>query len=244
MADLDIAVVNWKTPALTIRCVKSYLAFTPNCQVIIIDNGSEDSSVDEFRAVFKENQQVLILPGRTNIGYGPACNLALSVVPNKSKYVVASNSDIVATPNWFEPLRKCLEEEKAGIVGPKLLNFNNKIVAAGVVGENRKPILRGWLADSHLFSTKEDVIMVTGAVMAFKRDIFEKIGKFPEDLEFYYEDNFICYRSRELGYRVIYCPEVPMYHELHGSERRTIVLAEKFRKAKAVFEAKVGYKIS
>ena len=61
-------------------------------------------------------------------------------------------------------------------------------------------------------SHRRNVSAVTGACMAFNKDVFENIGKFDENFEISFSDVEICLRAMEKGYRNIYNPLSKLYH--------------------------------
>lgn len=240
MAEVDIIVVEYKTPEKTIAAVKSLLSYTPgNVQIAVVDNSVDERSTEKIVSALKSFNNVYVFPSRENLGYGRGCNLGAALIPNKSPYLIFSNSDIEATPGYWEPLKKGLEQPKVYAVGPKLVSMDGKkLVGAGVIGTDWDRKIRGWLEPAERYSQTEEVVSLCGAFFACHRNIFEELGGFDERFLHYFEETSNIIDARLKGYHVWYCGSSVIRHEVHGSCKDSIKLQKLFQQSKKIFDEK------
>jgi GT2 family glycosyltransferase len=172
--------------------------------VIVVDNGGD---VDAREGV------ALILPGE-NLGFAGGCNLGARRASGDA--LVFLNPDTVVAPGALEELVRPLEDQTIGIVSarlrlldqPELLNSaGNEVHVTGIAWAG----LYGEPAES--VAELRDVAFPTGAAMAIRRNLFEELGGFTEELFMYQEDLILGWRARLRGLRVVVNPGADVYHE-------------------------------
>ncbi|MBZ6075157.1 glycosyltransferase [Microvirga puerhi] len=155
-----------------------------------------------------------------NSGYARACNVGASLA--RGEVLALVNSDIIpVSRNWLAELTLRLDRRKRiGAVGPKLLFEDGSLQHAGMFFE--KDHHGRWL-NHHYFkgmprhyapATEERLVpAVTGACLVTSRDLFEKIGGFSEDYVIGdYEDSDLCLKINAADQKILYTPEVELYH--------------------------------
>jgi N-acetylglucosaminyl-diphospho-decaprenol L-rhamnosyltransferase len=247
-ASLAIVIVNFRTPALTVQCLRS-LAKEPavicNSQVVIVENGSGDDSADrilsEIRSRSWENWAVLLSSAR-NLGFAGGNNLGLRWIQQYlvgTGYILLLNSDTIVPSDVLPYCRRLMETEpKIGMMSCRLRcadgttqnvtrdfpsPFRQTICALGLPWY--LPRIFGWanvneLAESKL-TDKRDCDWIGGAFMFIRRSALEKVGLLDESFFFYGEDIEFCFRFRKAGYRVHYDPTYAITHLGGGSSDPT-----------------------
>src|SRR5262245_35074866 len=116
-----IALINYKTPALTLRALRAALEALeplPGSRVCLIDNGSGDSSVEELGAA---RDRVELIASPSNLGFAGGVNLALRPAlrgANPPRYLYLLNSDALPAPGAIAELVHFLDANpSAGIAG-------------------------------------------------------------------------------------------------------------------------------
>lgn len=72
-----VVVLNWNQPALTASCVRSLLALDyPDYHILVVDNGSQDGSVEKLRAEFHD--KIEIIANETNLGFAGGNNVGIA----------------------------------------------------------------------------------------------------------------------------------------------------------------------
>ena len=162
-----------------------------------------------------------------NLGYAAATNAGAQQAG--APVLLLLNSDVIpSAPGWLGILRSPLARAGIGAAGPKLLFDDSSIQHAGLFFErdedgiwfNRhyhKGMPRHWAGAQR----RRRVPGVTGAALAIRRSLFEKIGGVCEDYIIGdYEDSDLCLRVREIGVAIMYVPEAELFH----FERRSIAM--------------------
>ena len=172
--------------------------------MIVVDNGG-DAEVPEG--------VTLLSPGE-NLGYGGGNNLGARHATGD--VLVFLNPDTVVTPGALAGLAAPLEDRSVGIVTarlrlldrPETLNSaGNEVHVTGIAWAGAY----GQPADS--VAKLQDVPFPSGAAMAIRREVFEELGGFTEELFLYQEDLILGWRVRLRGLRVVVSPAADVLHE-------------------------------
>lgn len=148
--------------------------------------------------------------------------------------IVMMNDDVVATdPSWLKALMTFAMSEDVGAVGPLLLYENGTIQHAGVVGGLFGLCAHGWLYRRSTAGSYQDWVlthrewsMITGAVMATRTAMMERVGGFDERFALEFNDIDLCLRMRAIGARIVYTPHARMIHAEKASRGATPPPAE------------------
>lgn len=188
-------------------------------EVIIADNASTDSSIEFLQNNFP---QVRIINNRTNGGFARGYNEALAEV--EADYFVLLNSDIEVTPNWIEPVIKLMESDKTiAACQPKLRSYQEKEkfeyagAAGGFIDEYGYPFCRGRIfqhieTDYGQYDDAIEIFWATGACMFVRADLYKKFGGLDEDFFAHMEEIDFCWRLKNDGYKIMYCPDSVVFH--------------------------------
>ncbi len=154
-----------------------------------------------------------------NIGFARATNLLIK--KSSGKFIILLNPDTQVTPGWAERMVvKAQEDEKIGIVAPKLLQFNGLIDSTGH-DYTEWPYLiadRGaGEADHGQYDRMTELTSSNFGCVLIKRSVLEDVGLLDERFFVYFEDVEYCHRARKMGWRVVYEPQSIVYHQRHGS---------------------------
>ena len=106
MKKIAVIILNWNGADLLRRFLPSVCAHTNAdiADVIVVDNGSDDNSVEVLKQEFPQ-VKTLLFP--QNYGFAAGYNKALEMLDYK--YAVLLNSDVETTPHWLEPLLEFAE---------------------------------------------------------------------------------------------------------------------------------------
>lgn len=202
-----------------------------NFQVILVDNGSNDGSVESIRRINRDRLKVI--RSDVNLGFVAGNNLALKHI--KSKYVMLLNNDTKVEPDWLKYLVEVMESDPSiGACQPKLLSLNDPRFfeysgcAGGMLDVFGVPFCRGRVfdvieEDRGQYDTTADVFWAGGAAILIKRQVLREAGVLDEIFYAHMEEIDLCWRIRLLGYRVVCVPRSIVYHLGGGTQ-----LPEKF----------------
>jgi GT2 family glycosyltransferase len=135
------------------------------------------------------------------------------------------NDDIeVITSDWLEKLVIRVQLEGIGVAGPMLYYPNNTIQHAGVIlgiGGVAGHSFSGAAKDSIGYfgraALEQDLSCVTAACMVVRRSAFDQLEGFNEDFAVAFNDVDFCIRIRQAGWRIVWTPQVTMYHHESAS---------------------------
>lgn len=239
MIDLSVVIVTWNARDLICDCLASLDAQVRarsgagriEIETLVVDNGSEDGTVDALRARFPW-AEVIALP--ENVGFAAGNNAALG--RSRGRHVVLLNNDTLVLHDALEACVRFLDDHPdAGVVGPQLLNpdgstqscihnypsLTTELVPRGVL-ETLRP--RRFPSRRHGLQEPTDVEALLGACLFIRRETLEQVGPMSEDYFFFLEETDWCWRIRDAGWRVVHLPGVHVIHA-HGATSKKRVPA-------------------
>ena len=225
-----IGIVNHNRSHETIECIKSLQQCTyPNIEILIIDNGSTDDSVERIRKAFPSI--ALICSGK-NVGPAGGRNIIFRTAREKLLgYLLILDNDTVVEKGFLEPLVNALEIDREAVVaGGTILEYENpeRIWYAG----GRLVPLRG-LAVHEQTGKKFDpssagcirpVSFVSSCLMMYRASMLDRIGWQDERFFPRLEDIEHAARIHRMGYKQLYVPESIIYHKVAGEKESTFKL--------------------
>ena len=216
---ISVIVVNWNGQRLLQDCLGSLARQTyTNREIILVDNGSTDSSIPYVKEKFPD---VKIVELRENTGFtgGNAAGLKAT----DGHFVALVNNDTRVDDRWLENLVQPMRQDsKIGICASKILfDGGAEINSAGdglttaAVGFNR-----GLGAKSTLGDHPEPVFGACGAGALYRRRMLDEIGFLDEDFFLYDEDTDLSFRAQLAGWKCVYAPDAVMYHKANATAGR------------------------
>ncbi len=226
---LASVVINYNTREDLSRCLRS-LTRAGAGEIIVVDNGSTDGSQEMVRAEFPE---VRLIDNPGNKGYSSASNRGIDAT--HADYIFVLNSD-TEFPDEVGKLVDHMEAHpELGAVGPLLLNGDGSVQMScrkfpTIGGSLFHGLLGDWLPNNPFTSKYHmkdfdhamacEVDWVSGAAILLRREALEAAGSFDEGYFMYVEDVDLCWRLRQAGWEVGYCPEVNVVHYIGRTSRQ------------------------
>jgi GT2 family glycosyltransferase len=226
-------ILNWNSGDMTAECVRSLLNMTvKDYEIIVVDNGSKDGSVEYLRGQFPE---LTILSQDHNLGFAAGCNVGIKLAMERgAKYVLPLNNDTVVDADFLKELEHVAEEHaQAAMVSPKIYFWDlpDRLWWAG--GEfslwtgiakhlGRKEVDRGQ------FDSDMEIDWATGCAVLIKCDVLRENGLFDECFFGNGEDLDLSLRIRKAGYRIWYAPKAKLWHKEGVDYRKNV--GEQMRK--------------
>jgi len=230
---ISIAIVTYNSEKVIRECIASLLAQIINTAyemtVLVIDNKSQDATVDIVQGYAGENNTIKLIQNVTNFGFGTAHNIAINQVD--SGYHIICNPDITVNDEIINVLVDYMERNPdIAILCPRLINPDGSLQA----NNHRNPTILdlalrrlapAWLKkiakhrmEAYImldagYENICDVPFVSGAFMFCRTDALKKVAGFDERYFLYFEDADLCRKMHKAGYRTVYYPYAGVIHQ-------------------------------
>ena len=211
MDEVAIVVLNWNGWRDTIACLESLSRLDAHDrEVIVVDNGSEDDSVQRIRA---SNPGVTIVETGRNLGFAGGCNVGIRhALERGASFVWLLNNDTVVAPGSLRAMVDVMRgRADVGIVGAVVRSFGrpDAIEAWGGGKVNR------FLGTTRRLTSSSERTMdyVTGTSMLIRRAVFQDAGLLDEHFFFYLEDVDFCRRAAAAGWRFAVADRAIVLHK-------------------------------
>ena len=217
---LSIIIVTWNVRALLEANLRRlFLLNTQHSfEVLVVDNGSHDGTVDMVRTQFP---QVKLITNAWDAGFAGPNNQALRLA--KGEVVILLNPDMLVEPGALDYTYETLmKDHQIGVMGIKLLGKDDKPINS----VRRDPdvwsqlcillklphlfpdVIKRYLYTDFDYQTTQDVDHVRGSFFAFRRALLETIGYLDEEYHLWFEEVDYCKRARKEGLRIRYVADV------------------------------------
>ena len=236
--DVSVAIVNWNRAALLAQCLRSVFATprTVDYEVIVVDNASDDHSIDMIRTSFPD---VRLIVNEQNRGFASAQNQALHAA--RGRYVLVLNNDTTIEPNTMRTLVEllaerpdigalgCLERGQTSLGTGSSGAFRTFPSLGRTVMENLWAVMHPprswdvgrlarrvhrWLGEELPREDVVEVAWIVGALLIVRREVMTRLGGFDERFFLFDEDADLCRRIRSAGWVVAFTTRTSFAH--HG----------------------------
>ncbi len=241
MTELSIVMINYNARELTANAVESIFLAAPvvGFEIIIVENGTRAEECYQ-----SDRHNVVVLPGVENKGFGHACNIGAQHATGG--YLLFLNNDTIMYP---QTLDQCLEylkqHQDVGALSARTLLRDGTLDHGCKRGfptpmaslyyftgmDKRHPESKKYGTYRQTFIPEDsisEVDAVTGAFLMMPRAVFAQVKGFDEQFFMYAEDIDLCYRIKELGYKIVYYGKASLMHlkgqsGLHTSSKQIIL---------------------
>ena len=214
-----IIILNWNGIDLLKKFLPTLIAKSKNANIYIADNASTDNSIKFLEDNYTS---IKILQNKTNCGFAGGYNHALSNL--HEEFFILINSDIEVTDNWISPIIELLKKDEfISACQPKILDYNNKEkfeyagASGGFIDFLGYPFCRGRIFnhienDFNQYEDIKEVFWASGACLFIRSKHFNEVNGFDNDFFAHQEEIDLCWRLKNLGYKVMVNPESIVYH--------------------------------
>ncbi|MCP3175629.1 glycosyltransferase family 2 protein [Desulfuromonas sp. KJ2020] len=215
MDKVSIIIVNWNGRNHLATCLDSLAAQSfKEFEVVLVDNGSIDGSVEFVRHAYP---WVRLVELPENTGFAAGNNLGFNQA--RGEYIVTLNNDTQVEPDWLELLVQVADDHPhAGMVGCRICSFTNPDVidSLGLAickdGMSRGRF-RNRLWSSLNLPAVEDILIPSACAALYRRAMLESVGFFDADFFAYAEDTDLGLRGRLAGWGAVIATGAVVYHK-------------------------------
>jgi GT2 family glycosyltransferase len=215
-----VVILNWNGKKFLEKFLPGVIRYSyPLAEIIIADNASTDDSLAYLE---KNHPEIRIIRLNQNFGFAGGYNIALKQV-EADNYILL-NSDIEVTEGWITPVLDLMQTDSSiAACQPKIRSYFDRDkfeyagAAGGYIDKYGYPFCRGRLfqsieKDEGQYDVATEVFWATGACMFVRSDIFHKLGGFDGDFFAHMEEIDFCWRAKNQGYKIMFCPESTIFH--------------------------------
>jgi GT2 family glycosyltransferase len=212
-----VVIPSWNSARLLPRCLDSITAQQVPVELLVVDNGSRDGSVEMLRERGVEHVAL-----ERNTGFAAAINLGVSRV--RAPLILVLNADAVLAPGCLAALAARLRSDPGlGGVQPLILQLEEgieqdraaaRVYSAGMAlhADGRAFEQGAGEGQGRLSATPREVFGVCGAACLLRRELFDELGGYDERYFAFYEDVDLNVRARIAGWRFAYVPGAVAWH--------------------------------
>ena len=217
--EVAIIILNWNG----LRHLKTFLPgvvqHSYQHSIFVIDNGSIDESKSWIQMTYPS---ISIIRHDKNLGFCSGYNKGLQQI--KAEYYILLNSDVEVTEGWIDPVIALMEKTpNVAVVQPKILSYENKTRfeyaggAGGHIDWLGYPFCRGRIFDTleedeGQYDDPSEILWASGACLFIRASLFHKYGGFDWAFFAHMEEIDLCWRLKNNGFNILYCPESVVYH--------------------------------
>ncbi|MCE8429291.1 MAG: glycosyltransferase family 2 protein [Candidatus Methanoperedens sp.] len=211
---VSVILRNWNGKRYLKDCLSSLKKQTyPNFEIIFVDDGSTDGSVEFVQENFPSIK--LITNEKPDLGC-PACS-NIGIMASRGEYIATLDIDTEAEPDWLEKLANAMESEKnIGMCGSKVLSFyDHRIIdfAGHLIYKDFSFIGRGLNEiDNGQYDNIREIFGPMGASALYRRTMLMEIGLFDTDYYTAPDDFELAWRGRIAGWKCLFVPDARVYH--------------------------------
>lgn len=198
-------------------------------EIIVVDNGSHDTSVEQLLELDLDERRLKILRNEGNLGFAVACNQGSRVATGE--FYLFLNPDCVVETTTLPILLHHLQQAGAGMAGGLILNHDGSEQRGcrrsvptpwrsfvNTFGLTRLARFNGELFADFRLDRQEipdgvvEVEAISGACMLVSKEAFEDVGPLDEGYFLHCEDLDWCMRFQERGWKILFVPQARLLH--------------------------------
>jgi len=209
---VSVVVINVRGTEKLQKCLESLIETDyPAYEIIVVD--CQTPQIEKWTASRFKNVNVIHFTH--DIGPSASHNVGAEKADPKSKYIAFLDNDTTVEPTCLKQLTEILEaNEEIGIAQAKILKMDEEErldhtgLAVDVLGTWKTTFGMRAKDFSHAF----EIFVASSAACTTRREVFDKVGGFDEDFFIYDDDTDFCWRTRLLGYKVVFVPSARVRH--------------------------------
>ncbi|MBK6741541.1 MAG: glycosyltransferase family 2 protein [Hydrogenophilales bacterium] len=243
-AACEVVIVNYNAGPVLTEAVRAILPCPSVREVIVVDNRSQDGSVEHLESALPGETRLRVIRNSGNLGFAAGCNTAMAFF--QSPYQLFINPDCLVDPLSIGEMIGTLElNPDAGMAGPLLVNTDGSEQSGGRRGvptpwrsfvrafglsrfSNRYPrLFSDFLMHKEPLPDRPiDIEAISGACMLVRNRALLEVGPLDAGYFMHCEDLDWCMRFRQRGWKILFVPEARVVHYLGACSRSRPIFVE------------------
>jgi GT2 family glycosyltransferase len=215
---LSVIILNYNGREWIEPCLGALARQTdaPSHEVVFVDNGSSDGSIDLATSVYPA---VRIVSNRRNLGFAAGNNAGARAA--RGPYLVFLNNDTIPADDWLKQLYAAHAATPDRSIVTSRIVFLDRPDTIDSAGDGYLraggAYKHGHGAGANGYRESREVFGACGAAFLIPREIFERLGGFDERFFMVYEDVDLSYRARLAGFGCWYAADAIVRHAGSGT---------------------------
>jgi len=207
---ISVIIPNYNGKNLLAKNLPKVIAHCPDCQIIVVDDASQDGSADFIKNNFKS---ITLIKKSKNIGFANAINEGVKHATGD--LILLLNSDVSPRNNFLNPAiahfrNKSKQSKLFAVALCDQSHEDRKIITRGRGGAIFK---KGFVNHFALPAKSGETLWVSGGSGLFDKNKFVELSGFDSVFApFYWEDIDLSFRARENGLICIFEPAAKVDH--------------------------------
>jgi len=219
MNKVAVVLLNWNGEKILPIFLPSVVENSYDAEIYLIDNGSNDSSLEYVRKNFP---LIKIIELDKNYGFAGGYNKGLKEI--KAEYFILLNTDVKVSEGWISPIIEFMDKNSnIAAVQPKILSYTNPKrfeyagASGGFIDKWGYPLARGRIfniveEDKGQYDDIRPIFWASGAAMFVRSELFFRVGGFDSDFFAHMEEIDLCWRLKNIGKEIYVFPKVKVFH--------------------------------
>ncbi len=210
---VSVIILNWNRIDDTFECLKHVENLTyPNKEIVVVDNGSTDGSKQRLRSL----KNIKFVDNSENRGFtGGHID---GIEHSNGEYILLLNNDAAIKPDYIEKALECFEDTEVAAIGGRAYFWNNNFPVLSEKNPYYAYQNINYLTGEGIFERKDkgvvqEVNNVSGSGVVIRRSVIDNIGYLYEPFFAYYEETDLFARMKRAGYKILYNPELAIWHK-------------------------------
>ena len=219
MHKVGIVLVNFNGEKFQNDCIKTLMLQSyENFEIIVVDNGSTDRSVDLLKS---EYPNVIVIETGSNNGVAEGNNIGIrNAIERNCEYILLLNNDTEVDKDLINNLME--DANESTMVTGKMYYYEPKNViwcAGGEMNRNKATTIHYGedTLDKGQFDQDKFVNYTPTCCLLIHKNIFNKIGLMDPKYFMYYDDTDFCIRAINSGIRILYKSSAKLWHKVSSS---------------------------
>jgi O-antigen biosynthesis protein len=220
--------VRFEPVVLVENCVRSIVERSTyeNYEIVCVTSDSFEPDIGErLREIAGERLRLVPYEGEFDF----SAKINLGAVHSTGEQLLLLNDDIeVTTPDWLERMVMYSGLEGVGAVGGRLVWGDTRLQHVGVSFEGGLPghLYYGFAGDFRGYMNAvliaRNCLAVTGACLMTRRDLFDELGGLTDEFPVNFNDVDYCLKVHASGRRIVYDPDLILFHFESSSRKATV----------------------
>ena len=213
---VSVVILNYNGNQFLETCLREVLRSDyPNTEVIVVDNGSSDGSVQSAMQRHSDDHRIKFLLNKTNLGFAEGNNVG--AMSARGEFVIFLNNDTKTTKNWISELVSVAQSDRrVGIVICRILTESDPY--GNLIG-NVDRFGGGVLV--RLDEKELSETIAAGPAFLISREAWDKVGGYDAKYFMYEEDIDLAWRIKLAGYKVVPARNSKVFHSVGGTARKS-----------------------